>query len=245
METIVYPPCFSRILVKLVPVPKAILPKAINTLALVRQGFGGSSQRVRDYNPLAKASKLVTGPGPAFGGQYLYYIQISTRSIAVGADLISGLNESRQRFRFVDRIVETTARLKSLVGLVDRAPGLSARRNQAVYFCRCGRASQLAAAFRTPSERQHLVQWRHGQPHARWTMRKTSAAVAYGIGPGSLSSSIVFHRTRLRTVWFTWPVWIRAIMRSLRAEGFTVTKSDNDHTAQTYVMMGGLGWTFK
>src|ERR1700760_97853 len=80
--------------------------KGNQTLALYG-GYGSSSSRY-DFNP--GDHEVVTGPGAAFGGQYLYYFK-SVPSLAVGADVLSALNGNRRNSDVLSGY-ESTARLK-------------------------------------------------------------------------------------------------------------------------------------
>jgi len=212
---------------------RADFTKGDKTLALYGGFYGSGSEY--DYNPGNK--EPVSGSGPAFGGQFLYYIK-TFPSIAVGADLISGLNGGRRDSDLLSGY-ETTARVKSLVGLLITRLAYPRGEIRPYIFAGAGMHHSTQQLSALPLSGNA---WADGGTDSRMVVdeHKTSAALAYGIGLDLFPAESFFIGTELRSVWLAG--LNTGDNATLRAEGFTADEKRN--VSQGYVMMH-LGWMFK
>jgi opacity protein-like surface antigen len=199
----------------------------------VNGGFGYSSSQY-DFNP--GEHRDVTGSGPAFGSQYMYYLS-SIPALAIGADLTYAYNGKRRSDDLLAGY-ETTSRLKSLVGLVVAKLAFPRGELRPYVFAGLGahHSSQQVSA-----QPQGLSQWAGGGNESRILIdkQKTSAAIAYGIGLDLFPADSFFIGTELRGVWLAG--LDTNDNAALRAAGFVA--DEKQPITQAYVLMH-LGWKF-
>lgn len=139
-------------------------------------GFGGSSAQY-DYKP--GSMRPITGGGGAFGAQYLYYFKGSP-AMAIGPDITSSFNGNRRSGDLLSGY-ESTARVKSLVGLVllKLAYPRGFWRPYLMGGLGAHHSTQQLSAMPQPGNA-----WPGGGTESRMLVdeHKTSLAVGYGIG---------------------------------------------------------------
>ena len=123
-------------------------------------GQGGSASQY-DYHP--GNQKTITGGGGAFGAQYLYYVA-GTPALAVGADITSSLNGNGHSDHLLDGI-DTTSRIKSLVGLVMARLAYPRGPYRPYIFAGVGAHDSSQQLFWPTGAWGHMGQWRHRQPY--------------------------------------------------------------------------------
>jgi hypothetical protein len=203
--------------------------------AIALYGGVGSSASQYDYHPGDRQS--VSGPGPAFGGQYLYYIR-TMPSIAVGGDVLSALGGNRHNSDLLSGF-DSTARLKSLVGMGIVRLAYPHGEIRPYIFAGAGvhHSSQELSAQPLSG-----VTWANGGTDSRVLVddHKTSAALGYGIGLDLFPAQSFFIGTELRAVWLAG--LNTGDNAALRAQGFTADEKRG--VTQSYVLMH-LGWMFR
>ncbi len=193
-------------------------------------GEGGSSTRY-DYDP--GTDRPVTGGGGAFGAQYLYYLKGSP-AIAFGADLTSSANGNR---RSDDLLAgeETTARLKSLVGLFIARLAFPRGPIRPYIFTGIGGHDSTQQLSAQP---QAGNTWPGGGTESRVLVdeHKTSAAIGYGIGMDIFPTESFFLGLELRAVWLGG--MDTDDTAALREAGFTEHSKDGITQGNIFVRAG-------
>jgi opacity protein-like surface antigen len=164
------------------------------TLA-VGLGAGGSYTQ---YDYQVGKQRNVTGGGGAFGGQYLYYVT-DLPAVGVGVDLTSSLNGDKREDDLLNGI-DTTARLKSLVGLVMARLSYPRGRFRPYIFAGIGAHHSSQQLSGRPLAGNS---WAGGGNESRMLVdeRETSAALGYGVGIDMFATENIFFGAEVRGIW--------------------------------------------
>jgi len=194
-------------------------------------GLGGSSSDY-DYEPGNR--RPVTGGGGAFGGQYLYYLTGSP-ALALGADISSSLNGNRRSGDLLSGD-ESTARMKSLVGLIIEKLAFPRGTWRPYLFAGVGVHNSKQQLSATP---QPGNTWPGGGTESRMLVDKneTSAALGYGIGMDIFPNDSFFFGLELRGIWLAG--LNTDDNAALRAAGFSAHTSQ-DITQGNFFLRAGV-----
>jgi hypothetical protein len=208
---------------------RADLSRGSQTAAIFG-GAGGSSSNY-DYEP--GHQRPVTGGGGAFGGQYLYYVA-GRPAIAIGADLASSLNGNSDRHTLLSGY-DTTARTKSLVGLVVARLSFPHGIFRPYIFGGVGAHDSKQQLSARP---QSGVTWPGGGTDERMVVddHATSAAIGYGLGMDIYPTESFFLGLELRSTWLAG--LSTDDTPALRAAGFTDDNENSIDQGNIFVRAG-------
>ena len=182
------------VLIGLAGAARADLTPGSNTLAIFG-GFGGSGAKY-DYQP--GSEEAVTGPGGAFGAQFLRYVK-GGPAIAIGADITASPNGDSNSDDLLTGI-DTTARTKTIIGLVIARLSYPKGTFRPYLFGGIGGHHCSQKLIGTP---RGGTTWSGGGSETRTLVdeSKSSLALGGGIGLDLFLTESFFMGVELRGVW--------------------------------------------